>query len=75
MNSSKLAGVALILVGICLLGYWADCNWWRPTREVLQMRANMADYGGIDALTQNPTKIYLLGAIGAFCAGSYCLKL
>lgn len=74
MKSSKIAGAALILVGIGLLGYWADRNWWHPTREVLQMRANQADYGGIDALTPNPTKIYLLGAVAALGAGSYCLK-
>lgn len=74
MKASKITGAALILVGIGLFVYWVDMNWWHPTHDVLQMRANQADYGGIDALTPNPTKIYLLGAFVACSIGGYCLK-
>jgi hypothetical protein len=74
MKTSKIGGAALILVGIGLFVYWLDMNWWHPTRDVLQMRANQADYGGIDALTANPTKIYLPGAFAACSIGGYCLK-
>jgi hypothetical protein len=74
MKSSKLLGAVLIVVGIGLLGYWVDCNFWHPTREVLQRRANQADYGGVAALSPDPTKIFLLGGVVAFAAGSYYLK-
>jgi hypothetical protein len=74
MKASKITGAALILVGIGLFVYWLDMNWWHPTRDVLQTQANQADYGGIDALTANPTKIYLLGAVAACSIGGYYLK-
>ncbi len=74
MKFSKLLGAVLIVVGIGSLGYYADSNWWHPTREVLQMRANQAEHGGVAALSPDPTKIFLLGGVAALVAGSYYLK-
>jgi hypothetical protein len=74
MKFSKFLGAALIVVGIGLIGYWADCNFWHQTHEVRQRLANQADYGGAAALSPDSTKIFLLGGIAAFAAGGYYLK-
>jgi hypothetical protein len=74
MKTSKAFGVALIVVGIGLLGYWVNRSFWNPTAEDLRIVAEQADHGGISALSPDSKKIFLLAGVAALAGGSFLLK-
>ena len=74
MKPSKAFGVALVVVGIGLLGYWVDRSFWHPTAEDRRIVAEQADHGGISALSPDSKKIFLLAGVAALASGGFLFK-
>ena len=74
MKPSKAFGVALVVVGIGLLGYWFDRTLWHPTAEDRRFRAEQAEYGSISALSPDPKKIFFFAGVAAIVWGGSLLK-
>jgi hypothetical protein len=62
MKASKLAGAALLMIGLGMLAYTLDRAWYHPTGEDKRRWAKIADHG-IIADPGDPLKIYFLGAV------------